>query len=221
MSDVLVRGQDVAKSYSVGSERIEAVKQATFAIEAGDRLAIVGPSGSGKTTLLHLLSGIDTPSSGLIEWPALGRPEGLRPGLVALSFQSPSLLPALSVAENVALPLLLAGSPEPAAKAAALAILDKAGLSDLAERLPEELSGGQSQRVSLARALVTRPALLLADEPTGQQDHGHAAQLMDLLFTIADDNGTAVVVATHDPDVAARFATRWTMFDGCLQTEVA
>ena len=221
MNEVLVRGTEVVKSYDIGGEHIEAVKAATFVIEPGERVAVVGPSGSCKTTLIHLISGIDMPDSGLLEWPALGARDGLRPGPVALSFQSPSLLPALSVVENVALPLLLAGRPEPAATAAAKAMLDRAGLGDLAERLPEELSGGQSQRVSLARALVTKPALLLADEPTGQQDHGHAAQLMDLLFTIADENGTAVVVATHDPAVAARFGTRWTMQDGCLQAEVA
>jgi ABC-type lipoprotein export system ATPase subunit len=221
MSEILVRGRDVAKSYAVGDESFEAVRAATFTVAAGDRVVIVGPSGSGKTTLLHIMSGIDTPTSGVIEWPALGLAEDLRPGPVALSFQSPSLLPALSVSENVALPLLLAGRTESSALESALSILDRAGLADLAQRLPEELSGGQSQRVSLARALVTGPALLFADEPTGQQDRSHALQLMDLLLSIAGESDTAVVVATHDPAIAALFATRWKMVAGRLDTGVS
>ena len=216
--DVLVRGTGLSKGYVCGAETITAVKEATFTVTRRARIAVVGPSGSGKTTLLHLMSGIDTPSGGAIEWPSLGAVDTLRPRQVAVCFQSPSLLPALSVAENVALPLLLAGRGELSAAATALAMLDKMGLADLAERLPEEISGGQSQRVALARALVSRPTLLLADEPTGQQDHGHGDRLMDVLLELAGDGGIAVVVATHDPAVAARFETNWAMHDGLLRT---
>jgi ABC-type lipoprotein export system ATPase subunit len=219
--DVLVAGTSLSKSFVCGSDCIEAVKHATFSVSRAARIAVIGPSGSGKTTLLHLMSGIDTPTGGAIEWPSLGSPEGLRPQHVAICFQSPSLLPSLSIVENVAFPLLLAGRGELSARAAALGALEKMGLAGLAERLPQEISGGQSQRVALARALVAKPALLLADEPTGQQDRAHGSRLMDLLFEIAAENDTAVIVATHDATVAARFDTKWTMRDGSLNTEVA
>jgi ABC-type lipoprotein export system ATPase subunit len=216
--EILVRGTGVSKRYVCGAGQVLAVKDAAFVVNRGARIAVVGPSGSGKTTLLHLMSGIDAPSGGAIEWPALGDPADLRPQHVAVCFQSPSLLPALSVAENVAFPLLLAGRGELSAASAALAVLDRMGLAELADRLPEEVSGGQSQRLALARALVSRPALLLADEPTGQQDHGHGERLIDVLLELARDGGIAVVVATHDPAVAARFQTKWTMRDGFLNT---
>jgi ABC-type lipoprotein export system ATPase subunit len=217
---MLVMGTGVSKSYVCGSDCIQAVKEATFSVTRGARIAVIGPSGSGKTTLLHLMSGIDAPTGGAIEWPSLGAPDALRPLHVALCFQSPSLLPALSILENVAFPLLLAGRGELSARAAALRVLEKLGLADLAERLPQEISGGQGQRVSLARALVAKPELLLADEPTGQQDHAHGAGLMEVLLDLAAENGTAVVVATHDPAIAARFETKWAMRDGSLATEV-
>jgi ABC-type lipoprotein export system ATPase subunit len=220
MNELLVQGNGLVKSYMVGATRNDAETQATFQVHGGDRIVITGASGSGKSTLLHLMSGIDSPTEGSIEWPALGPREFLRPTRVALSFQGPSLLPALSVAENVVLPLLLAGQAEATAADAAVAMLERVGLCGLAERLPEELSGGQSQRAALARALVVRPRLLLADEPTGQQDAGHALALIDLLLTVADDTGMAVVAATHDLMVAGRFRARWSMSDGTLETRV-
>ena len=218
MREPLVRAACVSKTYA--GTRSPVLLDVSFAIEAGSRIALTGPSGSGKTTLLHLLAGLDVPTSGLLEWPGLGGgPEGLRPGKVALAFQSESLLPALSVAENVALPLLLGGASEAEAAAKAGGMLERMGIGELAERLPEELSGGQAQRVALARALAAGPQLLLADEPTGQQDHAHAEALVDLLLDCATESGTAVLVATHDPRVAARLAQRWELDDGVLVTE--
>ncbi len=146
--------------------------------------------------------------------------ETLRPFKVALAFQGPSLLPALTVVENVALPLLIGGTAQAQAAQAAAGILDRLDLSDLASHLPEELSGGQSQRVGLARALVVRPRLLLADEPTGQQDSAHAAQLLGIVLEEARGHETAVVVATHDPDVAGRLSRAWALTDGRLETDL-
>jgi len=178
---------------------------------------VVGPSGSGKSTLLHLLAGLDEPTGGAIEWPALGGRTSLRPGPVAVVLQGPSLLPPLDVVENVAVPLLLAGIPEAAATAAAHRALGQLGLDDLAGKLPEELSGGQSQRVAVARVLAGRPRLILADEPTGQLDHATGAGVVEALLEAADRVSAALVLATHDPAVAERLPQRWEMVDGELR----
>jgi ABC-type lipoprotein export system ATPase subunit len=219
MSDALARTVHASRTYRVDGQMITALADASVEVGAAARIALTGPSGSGKTTLMHLLAGLDAPTTGTVEWPALGERDCLRPLRVSLAFQGPSLLPALDVAENVAFPLLLGGASPADAALAAAAMLERMGLSDLAAKLPDELSGGQAQRVGLARALVVRPALLLADEPTGQQDHVHAARLLDLVVDIADEQGTALVIATHDPVVADRMTQHWTIVDGVLTTE--
>jgi ABC-type lipoprotein export system ATPase subunit len=221
MTDVLVRASGLAKTYGDGGHETRAVIDTSFEVLAGERIALVGPSGSGKSTLLHLVAGIETPSAGTLEWPAFGGREQLRPGPVSMAFQGPSLLPPLSVAENVALPLLLQGVEESEALLRTWDMLDGMGLGSLGEKLPEELSGGQSQRVGLARALVTRPVLLLADEPTGQLDHDHAWELMAALFEQVSETGSAVVVATHDELIAARMSCHWSMTNGRLATAQA
>ena len=185
-------------------------------ISAGDRIAITGPSGSGKTTLLHLFAGLDVPTTGVIEWPALGHRTELRPGPVAVVFQAPSLMPPLDVLENVALPLLLLGASRAEAQRAAAVALERLGLDGLANKLPEELSGGQAQRVAAARVLAGRPRLILADEPTGQLDHANGALVVDALVEAAAHSGAALVVNTHDPAVAERLAMRWAMSAGRL-----
>jgi ABC-type lipoprotein export system ATPase subunit len=217
-AEALVHAEALTRTYVVDGQTAHAVASADFTIMPGDRIALMGPSGSGKTTLLHLISGLDEPTTGSVSWPALGARTALQPSLVTLSFQGPSLLPALSVEENVALPLLLGGTDENEAAAAAREILARMGLEKLAGKLPEELSGGQSQRAGLARALVVRPSLLLADEPTGQQDHAHAEGLMQLVLNIVEETGAALLVATHDPAIAADFPARWSMRDGVLET---
>ena len=164
----------------------------------------MGPSGSGKSTLLHLLAGLDRPTADG-RWPASGRP-AVRPGL-GVVFQGPSLVPALDVVENVALPLLLAGVDEPEAVERAAAALDRLELGGLAGALPEELSGGQAQRVAVARVLAGRPGPVLADEPTGQLDRDERDQVVDVLLAAADELGAALVVSTHDEAVAARLDT--------------
>src|SRR5882672_10190845 len=221
MSDVLVRATRLSREFGNGQRPVVAVADATFEIRAGDRIALVGPSGSGKTSLLHLIAALDQPSAGVIEWPALGRAEDLRPGPVSFAFQGPSLLPPLTVAENVALPMLLAGCAPGAAAVATQAMIERLGLSDVASKLPEEISGGQAQRAGVARALVGQPRLILADEPTGQLDRSSATDLIDVLLKQADATKAALVVATHDAAVAERLPLRWTMTERILETGAA
>ncbi len=221
MDDVLVRGEDAGRSFGEGRQAVAAVAGATFTIRAADLIALVGPSGSGKSTLLHLMAGLDAPTSGTIEWPALGERWMLRPELVTMSFQGPSLMPPLTVAENVALPLLIAGTSEQDARRLALEMIELLALSEVGDKLPEELSGGQLQRAGLARALVGHPRLVLADEPTGQQDQATGALVLDVVLSRVRSIGAALVVATHDPAVAARLPTRWRMRDGELIGEGA
>jgi ABC-type lipoprotein export system ATPase subunit len=218
MHDPLVRADNIGKIYGAGECAVIALEGATFQISAHSHIALVGSSGSGKTTLLHLVAGLDSPTNGTIQWPALGAKERLRPRLVAIAFQGHSLIPPLTVVENVALPLIIAGDPEPEALKAAWEMLERMSLADVSYSLPEEISGGQSQRASIARALVTRPALLLADEPTGQQDSGGSRYLMDSLLDYVEEIGTTLVVATHDSVVADFLPTRWSIEHGHLQT---
>jgi putative ABC transport system ATP-binding protein/lipoprotein-releasing system ATP-binding protein len=183
----------------------------------GDRIAITGPSGSGKSTLLYLMGGLETVTSGSLIWPALGPIQGLRPAKVAFVFQVPSLLVALTVIENIELPLLLDNVDKKIARQAALAALERLDLSGIADNLPEELSGGQAQRVAMARALASQSKLILADEPTGQLDHPTAQHLFDILLAAIDGTDTALVVATHDQAVANRLHTIWHMHHGILE----
>jgi ABC-type lipoprotein export system ATPase subunit len=217
VSDTLIEAQDVGRTYGSGHAAVIALASATCEVRPVDRIALVGPSGSGKSTLLHLMGGLDTPTSGSLEWPALGARVTLRPSKVAFVFQMPSLLPALTAVENVALPLLLAGAREKEAHEAALAALVRIDLAEIAARLPEELSGGQMQRVAVARALVAEPRVIFADEPTGQLDHATAAHLLDVWLSALDGTDTALVVATHDPLVAGRMSSVWHMAHGHLR----
>lgn len=217
MPEILVRMDQVRRSYLRGETSVVALASATCTVLPGERIALMGPSGSGKSTLLHLLGGLDRPTSGNLSWPALGPCETLRPEKVGLVFQMPSLLPSLTVVENVEIPLLLGQESAAKARAAALAALEQIGLGFIAEKLPEELSGGQAQRVAVARALITQPKLLLADEPTGQLDHPTAQQLFDVLLAALEGTETALVVATHDQSVAERMKTVWHMEHGILE----
>ncbi|HKT00869.1 MAG TPA: ATP-binding cassette domain-containing protein [Rugosimonospora sp.] len=187
------------------------------AVRPDTRVALTGRSGSGKSTLLHLLAGLDQPTAGELCWPGLdGCPAG-RPGVVGFVFQGPSLLAPLDAAENVALPLVLAGRSPADAQSRARDALDRAGVAELAGKLPEELSGGQAQRVAVARVLASQPRLILADEPTGQLDAAHRDEVVTLLVEAADALGAGLVVATHDARVADRLPARWTMQDGRLR----
>jgi ABC-type lipoprotein export system ATPase subunit len=213
---VLLRG--VARTYGAGRTAVVALQETDGQVPSGARIALTGPSGSGKSTLLHLMAGLDEPTVGEISWPALGPREALRPGPVAVVFQGPSLLPPLTVLENVALPLVLGGSTDTDARAAAASSLELLGLDELSDQLPEEISGGQMQRVAIARALAGRSRLILADEPTGQLDRATAAEVVDVLCAAADHAGAALVVATHDPGVAERLEATWQLRDGHVVT---
>jgi ABC-type lipoprotein export system ATPase subunit len=212
----LLQARALRRVFRQGGMDIVAVANASCTILPGDRIAITGPSGSGKSTLMHLFAGLDQPTSGTLSWPALGAPDSLRPTRIAVALQMPGLLPPLTVAENVALPLLLSQADPEKAQEAARRILEEQDLGNLADKLPEELSGGQAQRVSLARALVARPRLILADEPTGQLDHPTAQHMLDLLFSTLAGSGTALVIATHDPSIAERLDRVWKMHQGTL-----
>jgi len=215
--EVLVRCDGVARTFGAGGAAVVAVHAVSCEVRAGQRVALTGPSGSGKSTLLHLLAGLDQATAGTVTWPGLGRRDDLRPGPVAVVFQGPSLLAPLDVAENVALPLVLGGATEAAACVESMAALARLGLDSLATKLPEELSGGQSQRVAVARALAGRPRLILADEPTGQLDHENGAVVVGALLEAAEHLGAALVIATHDPAVAAGLPEEWRMTDGRLE----
>jgi ABC-type lipoprotein export system ATPase subunit len=220
MAEPLVVAQEVSRSFGSGSTAVEAVRRTTCAIYSENRIALMGPSGSGKSTLLHLLGGLDSPTTGNVRWPGLGPRERLRPGRIVDVFQGPSLLPALSVVENVRLPLLLQGVSEQEARVSAEAVLDRFGVAHLRDKLPEEISGGQAQRVAIARALACKPSLVLADEPTGQLDSTSANEVLTTFLDIIAELGAATIVATHDSRVAGRFSIAWHMNDGCLETGV-
>ena len=212
----LVSCVGVGRTFGVGSSAVVAVYGVNLTLPAGARIALTGPSGSGKSTLLHMLAGLEPPTAGQLAWPGLGGHPLDRPGRVGMIFQGPSLLPALTVLENVTLPLLLADTDAALATGAALDALDRVGIADLHAGLPEQLSGGQAQRVAVARALAARPALILADEPTGQLDHATATTVIDVLLATCDELDAALVVSTHDPVIAARLQQEWVMHDGFL-----
>ena len=167
-----------------------------------------------------MLAGLDDPTVGTVTWPAIGERGDLRPGPVAVVFQGPSLMPPLTVLENVALPLMLAGARSADARAAAMIALAQFDLIELADKLPEEISGGQEQRVAVARALGGEPRLILADEPTGQLDRANATAVIGVLLAAAEHAGAALVVATHDPALAERLDERWEMRSGRLLARV-
>ena len=217
--DLVVRAVDVARTFGTGPTAVVAVHGVGCEVKAGDLVALMGPSGSGKTTLMHLLAGLDTPTVGTVDWPAIGTVGQLRPGPIAIVFQAPSLLPSLDVLENVTLPLLLQGLDRRTAPTTALAALRQLGLEPLAGKLPEELSGGQAQRVAVARVLAGRPRLILADEPTGQLDHTNGTAVIDALITAAREIGAALIVNTHDHTVADRLDLHWSMNSGQLTTK--
>jgi ABC-type lipoprotein export system ATPase subunit len=208
----------VSRTFGSGTIAVHAVREVNCRIPSQARIAITGPSGSGKSTLLHLLAGIDVPSAGAVRWPALEHDRRGRRRGIAVVFQGPSLLPGLDVTENVALPLLFGGQADDTARRRAGAALDLLGIGDLAAKLPDELSGGQLQRVAIARVLAARPVLILADEPTGKLDHNNAERVITVLLDTASSIGAAVIIATHDPAVAARLPDRWVMRDGRLVT---
>jgi len=215
MNGDLVTAQHVSKVFATPGEDVSAVRDASCTVAPAARIVLLGPSGSGKSTLLQLLGGLDLPTSGTVSWPAFGH--DVRPRNVAFVFQNQTLIPALSVLENVELPLQLQGASDADARERAHAALERLGLAALSEKLPEELSGGQAQRVSFARALVGEPRLILADEPTGQLDAHTAKEFFDAVLPWIEEMGSAILVATHDRAVGERMSEQWTMRFGVLE----
>jgi putative ABC transport system ATP-binding protein len=212
----VVECRGVHRLFGRGDAQVRAVDDVTCRVGRGQLIAMMGESGSGKSTLLHLLAGLDVPTAGTVTWPALTMRAG-RPREVGVVFQGPSLLPALDVTDNVALPLLLMGEQPDEARERALAALDRLELRGLLTSVPDELSGGQAQRVAIARVLAAGPTLVLADEPTGQLDRRTAVHVMDVLLETVRELGAALVVSTHDPAIAERLTDHWSMSDGRLR----
>ncbi len=210
-STPLVRIRGVQKHFTRGSERIDVLKGVDLDIPQGDFLALMGPSGSGKTTLLNLLGGLDTPSGGTIEvggtvisglgGAGLSRWRARHIGFV---FQLYNLLPVLTAERNVELPLLLTKLSKAERRKRAAVALKVVGLAERARHYPRQLSGGQEQRVGIARAIVTDPTLLLCDEPTGDLDRKAGDEILDLLQALNRDHGKTIVMVTHDPHAADR-----------------
>jgi ABC-type lipoprotein export system ATPase subunit len=215
----LVRCVGVARTFGSGPTATVALQPTDCEVHVGQRIALVGPSGSGKSTLLHLMAGLDEPTVGEVSWPAIGARDELRPGRVAVIFQGPSLLPPLTVLENAALPLVIGGMTDREAREVGHAALRTLDLDSLADKLPEEISGGQAQRVAVARALAGEPSLILADEPTGQLDRANGAAVVDVLLAASEHAGSALVISTHDLTIASRLSERWELHSGKIQTD--
>ena len=225
-ADTLVALQSVAKEYRRGGETVHVLQELSLDIPRGDFLALMGPSGSGKTTLLNLLGGIDRPTGGSIqvEGTDIARYNESelarwRAHSVGFVFQLYHLLPVLSAERNVELPLLLTGLSAADRKRRVQAALSLANIADRAKHKPSELSGGQEQRVGIARAIVGDPLLLLCDEPTGDLDRKSGDEILDLLQALNREQGKTIVMVTHDPHAAARARRILYMNKGCLSAE--
>lgn len=204
----------VVKTYRTGDEQVRVLDGFDFTLYAGEFVVVTGPSGSGKSTLLHIAGGLDEPDEGTVTvagqdvWTmSTGSRAAFRRRNLGFVFQFFNLVPTLSAVENVSLPLVLDGMPARTADARALELLHRVGLGDRARHRPAEMSGGQMQRVAVARALVAGPSIILADEPTGNLDSHSSIGVLDLLRSLSDEDGAAVVLVTHD-QTAAGYGTR-------------
>jgi lipoprotein-releasing system ATP-binding protein len=220
---LVLEGVSLVKEFVQGASRLKVLSGASIAVAAGERIAIVGASGSGKTTLLQLLGGLDLPTQGTVRIAGAAMNElsdaergALRNKAVGFVYQFHHLLPEFTALENVAMPLLVRRMSPRAARSQAAALLSRVGLADRLTHRPAQLSGGERQRAAVARALVTRPQLVLADEPTGNLDGMNAAQVFELMLELNRELGTSLVIVTHDERLALRLDRILTLVDGVL-----
>ncbi|PHS68922.1 MAG: lipoprotein-releasing system ATP-binding protein LolD [Methylophaga sp.] len=223
MTNTIIQCRHLAKHFSDGDLEANVLNDINLTVNKGDRLAIVGSSGSGKSTLLHLLGGLDQPSAGKVEIHgqdinnlSVNALSKLRNQSLGFVYQFHHLLPEFSAVENVAIPLVIGGQQPKHAQQQAEELLAKVGLSHRLRHKPSELSGGERQRAALARALITQPDCLLADEPTGNLDHRTAKAIFDLIIELNESFGTALVIVTHDIQLAAQMDKVFTLLDGEL-----
>ena len=226
MADPIIQVTDLVKTYDSGAVRVNALRGVTLSVEKGEMVAIMGPSGCGKTTLLNCVSGIDDPTSGSvkIEGTELSsmdddRKTSYRAKRMGFIFQFYNLLPVLSAVENVELPLLVSDIKPAEARTRSAAVLDQVHLAEWQHHKPAELSGGQRQRVTIARALVNNPAIVWADEPTGDLDSVTADEIMTLMQDLNQTQQQTFVIVTHDPGIAARCHRTIYMRDGEIERE--
>ena len=219
----LLIAESVSKSYP-GETVVHAVRDCTFTIDPGQFVVVVGPSGCGKSTLLHLCGAMDRPTGGRLifeDRPLHELDEDaltlIRRRRVGVVFQSFNLLPTLTVFENVALPLLLAGADDRVAELHATELIDRMGLAHRRQHFPQQLSGGEQQRAAIARAVVHAPALVIADEPTGNLDSENGARVLELMVELNRQSGATILLATHDPQIAAAGSRVLHMRDGTIE----
>jgi putative ABC transport system ATP-binding protein len=227
MDDPVIVAENITKFYKMGSLEVCALGGVSFKVERGEVVAIMGPSGSGKSTLMNIIGCLDRPSGGTYILDSavvsdLGDNElaDIRNRKVGFVFQSFNLLPRVSALENVELPMRYGGMNK-GRRETAMQSLVAVGLQDRVKHRPAELSGGQQQRVAIARALVNNPAILMADEPTGNLDSKSGREIIDLLLKLNEERGTTVIIVTHDPNIGARTQRILRLKDGLLETNVA
>lgn len=224
----MIQLKNASRSYRDGEREILALSEVSLSIPSGISVALTGKSGSGKSTLLHLVGGVETPSSGQITVAGVGLHTlsdrdltAFRLRHIGFVFQFFHLLPALSVLENLLLPVELAGQSRTGARKKAMDLLAEVGMEDRAGTAPDFLSGGEQQRVAVARALMLDPPVLLADEPTGNLDSETGGRVLDLLWELTVNRGTTVVIATHSPEIAGRTTRRIELRDGRVLADSA